>query len=235
MAEAPDTTASDEALLAKLEPKIHSLINSALSSHNKQADKKRSEDREALKVDFANLLEEKFSAFKPAEDQDGGKGGKEGKGKGDNVELQTLRKEMGDLKQRAEKAEQERAAERSKNRSMSLKTEAVDELAKVGITTHARIALSVLLQEGRIAYDTDLGEGDEDKLLFRSDEGGGWVDLGVGLKGWAKSQDARIFLPPTGAAGAGTRPTARTTEAGAKLTPEQQRHALGDALKNALT
>ncbi len=233
VAEDPNPNAADEALLERLGPRIHSLINSALASHNKQADKKREQERTDLQAAFAKMLDEKFQALKPADDPADGKKEKDGK-RGDNVEIQTMRKELADLRQRAESAEQERQKEREKNRSMSLRTEATRELEKHGVSgNHARIALSAFLQEGRVGYESDLGEGDRDALLFRSDDGT-WVDLNVGLKSWVKTPDAKIFLPPAGAAGSGSRPPARDGNPPQKLSPEEQRRGLGEALNRLL-
>ncbi len=185
---------------------------------------------------FSKTLDEKLTALpKPSKDDEPGDKGSKGKDKDNSVELQTLRKQQSDQAKALEEIRAERDREREKNRSMALKSTVTDELSKVGITGHARLALNCLLQDGRIAFEDKVVDGgDADKLVFRGDDGAGWVDLAVGLKGWAKSADAKVFLPASGAGGAGTRPAVRTLEPGIKITDEERRHALGDALKNAL-
>lgn len=213
---------------------VSGIVNSAISARDKMSDKKRAEDREALKSDFAKMLEDLKGTIRPPEPEEGKEGGKRGKQPDNSVEMQTLRKEISELKSRAEASDQRAADAERKNRDIALRQNATDELSKVGIQgNNARLALSVLLQEGRIAYDKDVGVGEDDKLLFHAEEG--WVELPSGLKSWAKTADAKIFLPAAGAAGAGTRP-ARGTQNGApeKLTPEQQKANLGQALDRLL-
>jgi len=228
---APFTDEQSEALRAQ----ITSVVNSAIASRDKMADKKRAEDREAIKSDFAKILEEKFSSLAPPDREEGG--GKKGKNDG-SVELQTMKKELAEYKMLAEQSRERAEQERSKSRSLNLRTQAAEELSKFGIAgIHGRMALSVLLQEGRIAFRDDVGQNtgveDADEIVFH-DDGEGWIKLSQGLKGWSKSTDAKIFLPPTGAAGAGTRPAQPAPTVPVKLSEEERKHLLGEFLNKAL-
>jgi len=221
---------NDDALLERLSPKIHSLINSALASHNKMADKKRAEDRDAI----AKMLDEKLSALKPAGDNaEGaeGKGGKGGKGKGEDVELATLRKRLDELTQRAEQADQRAAQEREKNRAGTIRQTVADMLSAAGIDgARFKAAYAMLQQEGRIKPSDDL---ESDDAWF-VDDTGNTVDLSVGIKSWLKSDDAKIFLPPSNARGSGSRPASGGSGPNGKPDPATVRARLAEAIERSI-
>lgn len=99
-----------------------------------------------------------------------------------------------------QKATSEAATKREKD--MALRQKSIEALGTVGISDPSRTkaALATLFQDGRISYDED-GE----SIIFK-DSDGSPLDLPTGVKAWAKSEEAKIFLPPTGARGSGDRP-----------------------------
>lgn len=212
-------------------------VNNAISARSTGFEKKV-EKMLADKVgEITKSIEDKLAALKPLE-QTNDDAGKNGKRKGEpDVEMQTVRKELGELRTQLENANKRAAEEEGKRRQMQLRSQVTEALQAVGISgTHARLALSVLMQEGRVSYGGDVGiEESADDLLFNDDTGAGWVKLDAGLKAWAKTPDAKVFMPPSGAGGGGTRPPVRRgDEPPAKLNPAEQRTALGNALKDLL-
>lgn len=189
-----------ESIQEMVENTVARLVNSAISARDKQADKKREQD----KADFKKMLEESLAA-KPAQaqaEEESGKG-KGGKGNEANVELSTMRKQMDDMRRMLEQEQSARQAAEQRERTVALRDTVTTSLQQFGIDgARARAAIAVLTSEGRIIDDRD-----NDRILFRDDTSGE-VDLSVGMKSWIKSEDAKIFLPPTGAKGAATRPGA---------------------------
>ena len=219
---------NDDELVDRLAPKIHALINSALASHNKQADKKRAEDRTALEQSFAKLLEDKLPKA-PAEPEptEGGKGGK-GKEK-DNAELATLRKQMETLAAKSEAAERRAAQLREQSRNTTIRENARKFLEAAGIVgDRFDAAYAALAYNGKIKPSEDI---DSDDAFFVDHTGE--MSLEVGLGAWLKTEQAKIYLPPSGARGSGSRPSSGLP-AGQKPSQEQIRANLAAALEREL-
>lgn len=110
-------------------------------------------------------------------------------------------KRLRELEAKTAKAEQEAAAAKKRERDASLQTAVTDRLSALGIEgRRAKMAFGHLAKvEGRIYFDED------DEIVFR-DEHGAEVPLADGLSEWAKSEDAELFMAPTGARGSGDRP-----------------------------
>jgi hypothetical protein len=171
---------------------------------------------ETLKTQLPELLKD----FKPADTttEPDGKGGKRGK---DDIETATLRKEVAQLRTDREADKQKYEAERAKNRASTLKATVTEQLAAIGITDKAKHALAFLQQDGRLAHAIDVGVSeDDDQVVFRADDGS-WVDLPMGLKGWGKQEDARLYMAPSGVRGSGSRPANGNPAAGHVVSREQ--------------
>lgn len=112
-----------------------------------------------------------------------------------------LKKQMDDLKRQADEARAQAQSERNKQRDVALRQSLAEQLTKSGVDPkYVRQAVGILVDaDKRVRYSED-----GDQLTFR-DADGSEVDLGTGLKGWVKSDDAKIFLPPRGASGSGDR------------------------------
>jgi hypothetical protein len=207
---------------------INKVVNGQTAAFRKQI----AEANDATTVKIAAMLEEKLQNFKPVpEEKEEGKGKKD---KGDSVELQSLRKEISELRTAADRERATAAEERSKSRTMTLRSAAIDQLARIGISgNNARLALNCLLQDQRIAFDTDVAAGEVDEIVFRSDDEG-WVKLDLGLKSWAKSSDAKVFLPAAGVTGAGSRPGTSPMPSAVKMSDEERKRVLGEYLDRNL-
>lgn len=212
---------------------VSNIVNSAISARDKMADKKRAEDRDAVKNEFAKLLDEKFAAHRPAADDD-----KDGKGKGrrskeEDVELTALRKSLEDLRQQNEATMQRAQRERAKNIDASVRNAIFEALNEHGLDTHrAKAAYAAFKLDDKIEAQID-EETESVSVLFRDDDGQ-QVPLRDGVKRWVKTDAAKIYLPPTGAKGSGSRPANSSGQKGA-LSEADIRQNLGEALKNALT
>lgn len=177
---------------------VNNMLTARLKTFEKQLHEKIGS---SIGETLTKTLDEKLAGFKQSAADD--EGGKDGKGKkGESVELATLRRQMSELTQRTEESDRRYAAERAKNRAATLKDASQSVLATHGIDGNKfRVAFAVLQQDGRIRYAAD----DSDDLVF-VDDAGNEVDLAVGLKSWVKTEDAKMFLPPSGTRGSGSRP-----------------------------
>lgn len=132
-----------------------------------------------------------------------------------------LKKQLEDLKKRAEEADARATAERQKQRDASLRAQVTDHLTKVGLNPKAiKQALMVLVDgEKRVRYAED-----GDDLLF-TDESGDDLDLASGIESWGKSEAAQFYMPARGTSGSGGRPAG-----GAKPAPRSPATDLGRQL-----
>ncbi len=177
---------------------VNGTVNGVVAALKKSSDAQRTKDQEAL----GKLLEEKLSALKPQDPPGDGDGGK--KNKGESVELATLRKQQADTTKQLEDIRKERDAERAKSRAAQKRSNVGEALSKHGIEGMRFRGAYAMIQE-RIRNRED----NSDELVF-VDDSGAEVDLDVGLASWAKTDEAKMFLPPIGASGSGARraPTA---------------------------
>lgn len=193
---------------ASLKTYVSQIVNSAMRSHLAMADKKRAEDREAVKTDFAKLLDEKLASLKPSEEPAGGGDGKGSKrSKEEETVLATMRKQLAETAARVEAAEKRAAEERAKNEAHSLQERVSKILSGAGIEGNRFRGAYAVLKE-RIRKQGD--EADSQHVFV--DDTGEEIDLEVGLRGWTKGDEAKIYLPPSGAAGSGARRAAGTVK-----------------------
>jgi len=231
MAEQDQPPFSD-AQVDSLKALVSGIVNSAISARDKMSDKKRAEDRDAVKTEFAKLLDEKFASFKPAGDDD-----KDGKGKGrrskeEDAELTTLRKRLDEVQQQNEQAIQRAARERAKNVDNTVRNAIFESLAEHGLDQpRAKAAYASLHLDGRFESQVD-DETDAVTVLFRDDDGA-QVPVKDGIRRWVKTDAAKIYLPPTGAKGSGSRPTNSGGQKGA-LSDADIKNNLGEALAGVL-
>jgi hypothetical protein len=119
-------------------------------------------------------------------------------------ELRKLQEQITVLTRQAEEARGERDAERDRARDSQLRQRVTEALSGVGIEgVRARHALGLLVDAERRVHWSDDGE----SILFRTDAHDE-LDLTSGVREWLKTEDAKLYLPPRGAAGSGDRPGA---------------------------
>jgi hypothetical protein len=211
--------------LAAIQTLVNTTVNGAVSNLKKLAVLDRQKDAESMKESFGKLLDEKLQALAPPpEPGDGGKGGKGGKS-GD-VELATLKRQVEDLRKSSEESARVAASERAKNRSAKMRDDVREALREHGITdARFKAAYAMLQQDGVLRYQSD----DSDDIVFADVTGE--MDYRTGLATWAKSEDAKLFLPPSGTQGAGTRPkTGQPQMKGGPLTPAERAQKMNAAL-----
>lgn len=220
-----------------LQSLISTQLNSALSQRDRLSQRREQTQLESL----TRLLDEKLSALKPQQSQggDGGEGGdgKNGAGKNkngggtpqDNAEVQTLKRQMLELTKRYTDTEQYLSQERKKNRDTNLVSKVAEVLGSGPAPIEGqrfRAAFAYLQQQGRIRYASD----ESDDILYADDTGE--IDFVPGLRTWMKSDDAKIFLPPSGANGSGSYPRRSVTPRSGPMGKEDQLRALDQRFAN---
>ena len=182
----------------EVDKRVAAVVNSALTGRLKTFEKQLGEKIEGT---LGSILDKKLEAFKPPPPDEGGGTGGGSKNK-DNVALSTFQKQLEAQKSELEMIRAERDTERKKNRDVSLRTKSAEGLNKIGITDPfmAKVALAHLREEGRIQLESD----ESDNLVWNDDSGP--VSFEVGLRAWAKTDEAKRFLPASGAKGSGSRP-----------------------------
>lgn len=120
-------------------------------------------------------------------------------------EFKKLQEQIASLTKQAEDARAERDAERARARDSLLRQRVTDALSAVGIEgVRARHAQGMLVDaERRVRWSDDGGS-----ILFRTDAHDE-LELVAGVREWLKTEDAKLYLPPRGAAGSGDRPGAQ--------------------------
>ena len=178
------------ARFAGFETKMGKTIGDALSSF-----------AGALKGELAGLLPKPEPAPAPAPE---GKGKKDvaAPAPADSPELKKLQDQVTELTQREKKAAQERDTERAKAKDTLLRQKLSDALVAGGVEApRARHAVGLLVDaEKRVRWSEE-----DDKIVFQRAEHDE-VELAVGVKDWLKTEDGKLYLPPTGAQGSGDRP-----------------------------
>jgi hypothetical protein len=115
-----------------------------------------------------------------------------------------MRTQLMETRARVEAAEKRASEERAKNEAAELRERAERILSPSGITgTRFRGAFAFLKE--RIVKESD----EADAPYVFVDDNNEQVDLEVGLKGWTKGEDAKIYMPPSGAGGSGARRAAQ--------------------------
>lgn len=143
---------------------------------------------------FEALLTEKLSAAPVQTPKD--------EPKGESPEVAGLKKQLADMQTSIKAANDKAEAERAKARDTSLRQKLQDSLVANGVDAKNTRAAIALLVDGdkRVSWNDD-----SDELVFR-DSDNQLVDLATGLKSWAKSDDAKIYLSPRGSVGSGSAP-----------------------------
>lgn len=186
--------AADEADKA-LEARISKTVNGAITAHMKR------QEPGLTKADLASFLDER-DAKKAELDEEKRKAaaaGGSGKGGADNApEIAKLQKELAEIKKKAEAAEAKGAEQEKKQQLADDKSTIAKTLEAAGVTVagRARAAMNHLLSEGLVKRVDD--------RLVGIDKDGDEQDLADTITDFLKTDDGKIFLPPTGSAGSGS-------------------------------
>jgi hypothetical protein len=228
MAEEAPKSAFTPEQLESLDAKMGTMFNNAIASRLSTFEKKILEKTgggvaDALKAQLPELLKQ----FAPSATQD--EPGSTVRGKKD-VEIETLKKKLEETSARAEATDKRLTEERAQSRKIVLRQKVMDGLAEHGIDgVRAKAAIASFNDDGRVQFAAD----DADDVTFRSDDGND-VDLNFGLKSWVKTEQAKLFLPPAGVRGAGTRPggTGAPAAANKDEAVKQFWEAVGQSVRN---
>jgi hypothetical protein len=212
------------AWMEQIQETVGKLINGAISSRDKQADKKREQD----KLDFKKMLEETVAGASKAGASEEPQGGGKNKDK-ENVELASLKKQLTEYATRADAFERQANDEKTRRRQQDLQKGVLDSLATFGIDGLRAKAAFAMLKE-RIRHQDE----DADEIVMTGEDGVA-MDLPIALRTWSKSEEAKIFLPPNGSKGSGSRPGGQTPFGGQKPTVAQQSSILNELLDRNLT
>lgn len=211
------------------------MINKALTNRNKQVEAKVEKAIAELQKSFEEklsaLLDASKKAPEPAAD-DKPANGKAPANAAPKVEenpvVKELQAKLATMQKQLETTEREKRAERDRARDKDLRQKLSDELVKSGVDpTRVRHAVGLLVDaDKRVRYVDDT-----DEIVFVKDEDGEEVDLRAGLKSWAKSEDAKIYMPARGTTGSGDRASSKQKNQNGANPVEE----LGNALLDAFT
>lgn len=210
---------------------VGSIVNSAIASRDKMADKKRAEDRDAIKGEFAKILDEKLNMLAPPkkEEESEDKEPKDAKKRG---EMAAMKAQMQAMQARLDESERDRQALLSRQRASALREGAARTLNAAGVVGDKfEIAYAFLVQSGRIRENEDSVSMDG----VYNDPTLGDMPLDVGLSQWLKTDIAKTFLPPSGIRGSGSAPSrGGSSPSGAKPSVAEQRQLLAQRLVDEL-
>jgi hypothetical protein len=131
---------------------------------------------------------------------DDGKGGKGGGPK--DLQISTLQKQIADLQTSTATEKSARIAAEKRRREIERSNSLVQQLAKGGVVDPfmQELAVSYFDRRGYVP----LGEDEETGLVWRGTDG---VEVAFeeGVTSWLKTDEAKRFLPPSGAGGSGGR------------------------------
>jgi len=180
------------------EGKLNELVNRAITARFSAFEKKFgnqiSESVASLIPKFEELVQAKLPANAAANASPTDK-------LEENPFVKGLQKKLVELEEQNRKSQAERDTERARARDVALRQKLSEELARHGIDSrYTKQAIGFLVDaEKRVRWEDD-GE----SLVFR-DADGSEIDLQTGLRSWAKTDDAKIYMPPRGVTGSGDR------------------------------
>jgi hypothetical protein len=214
--------------VAVTEASVNELINKALSARFRTFEEKQTKTFEGLTTklmtDFGASLDTKLEAFKPVPDKEPHGDPKQ------SPEYRAQQKQIDDLKKTVTQAQQEKAVERQKARSATLRQGVEAQLKEMGVT-HPHAA-GYLIDSAKLV---DFADENSENVIFRK-KGSEDVDLlGPGLSEWLKSAEGKLYVPTSGASGSGERPGGSggtPPRSGNGSPPAMTRHELGSALLN---
>jgi hypothetical protein len=194
------------------EEQLQAALTTRFRTFEQKVDKTLSDGLGAMGTKLRDELAALFPKPEPKSEPDAPKPGEGLKPEGSGApqapagpELRKLQEQIASLTKQAEDARSERDAERARARDSLLRQRVTDALSGVGIEgVRARHALGLLVDAEKRTRWSDDGE----TILFRTDAHDE-VDLATGLREWLKTDDAKLYLPPRGAAGSGDRPGAQ--------------------------
>lgn len=120
----------------------------------------------------------------------------------EHPQFRGLQKQLSEYKNKVDAITKSAAEAEARSKDVTLRQKLGEMLAEQGIDgVRAKHAVGYLVDaEKRVRYA-------EDGSPVFADANGEALDLATGLKGWMSGEDAKLYLPPRGAAGSGERPS----------------------------
>jgi hypothetical protein len=195
----PSAATFSEAQLEQISEVAGRVANGQFNSRIKRLQEEMSANFSKVLEPISKQLSDLAATQQPPPGDGKGKGkGKDGDPAEGSPEFRGMQKQLADQKAAHDKLLSELAAEKAKAADASMRSALRDKLAAHGIEgVRAKHAIASLVDsEKRVRRD------DDGQAVF-IDTDGQPIDIDTGLKAWAKTEDAKIFLPPTGARGSG--------------------------------
>lgn len=189
-----DKKTADEADKA-LEARISKTVNGAITAHMKRQEPGLTQEALVKLLDERDAKREELAEEKRKAKEAGGSGAG---GANNAPEIAKLQKELEAIKKEAAAARAESSEQKQKQQVSEDKTLLMKTLEGAGVTVagRARAAMNHLLSEGLVKR-TDDG-------LVGIDKSGDEQELAETITEFLKTDDGKIFLPPTGSAGSGS-------------------------------
>ena len=144
-------------------------------------------------------------------------------------EYRGLQRQMAEMKAQLEERDKQVAEAGARAKHAELRSRVAEELGKVGVTNPMMVkaATSILVTDDkRVQFD-------EEGQLVYVESADSVLDIATGIRAWAKSDDAKNFIAPSGAMGSGGRPAQRAQQgrpANAPKSEAEENYDLGAAL-----
>jgi len=192
--------------LAQVTGVIQDKLNATVSNLKKTFDLAQSKGTESLKGEIAKLLEDKLKDVKPPEPPASDDKGGSNKGAKD-LAISTLQKRLEDAEKAIRESNDARMKAEKRRREIERQNALDVHLAKGGVSDPFMRELAIAHFDRR-GYVPD-EEGAESALVWRGTDG---VDVAFeeGIGSWLKTEEAKRFLPPSGAGGSGGKRPTRT-------------------------
>lgn len=208
--------AADDA--KEFETRVSKIVNSALTAHNKRQPEGVTAEALTKMLDERDAKREELAEEKRKAKEAGGSGAG---GANNAPEIAKLQKELEAIKKEAAAARAESFEQKQKQQVSEDKTLLMKTLEGAGVTVagRARAAMNHLLSEGLVKR-TDEG-------LVGIDKSGDEQELAETITEFLKTDDGKIFLPPSDARGSGSD---KNRGGGTGKAPKNAKERAGNAL-----
>lgn len=221
--EAPEASQGTEPPQGSEAPKgiTNEDMNRAITARFKDFEKKLSGQFESTFGGLSAKLEESLSAklvglLKPQSEDGEPEKVQPDKGK-ESPDLSAFKRQQSELRNELKALREENLREKQATREAKLRQSVTEALATHGITGgRAKHALGHLVDVSKLIKMS------EDGQPYMADEFGDPVDIDTGLKAWANTEDAKIYIPPRGISGSGGSNQTSKGGAAAPATPFSQ-------------
>jgi hypothetical protein len=197
-------------------------LNRAITARTKQLEAKHTQSTEALMAKFDEMLSTRLEAFKPAAPAST-PAADAPPSPTDSPEFKAMAARLAKMDEQWKTESEKRKSLEAKERDTTMRSRITEYAAEHKVDAkRAKVLVGHLVDsEKRVSWSED-GE----SLVYRTDDGD-TVDYKSGLLSFFKSEDGKLFIPPTGASGSGDRGGGKSGASGAAgLQPGQLGRAI---------